>query len=111
IPIFFFQAEDGIRDRNVTGVQTCALPICWRGAPAIDVAAGVVEQLSALEVPLEWVAGCAREDEALYSHRRDGTTGRFAGIVGRRTEERRVGGERGSGWEKEGKKANKCAGR
>src|SRR6266704_6237714 len=26
--VFFFQAEDGIRDRNVTGVQTCALPIC-----------------------------------------------------------------------------------
>ena len=25
---FFFQAEDGIRDRLVTGVQTCALPIC-----------------------------------------------------------------------------------
>src|SRR5699024_12030368 len=24
----FYQAEDGIRDRNVTGVQTCALPIC-----------------------------------------------------------------------------------
>src|SRR5207249_6377815 len=24
---FYFQAEDGIRDRNVTGVQTCALPI------------------------------------------------------------------------------------
>src|SRR5437868_13155423 len=28
ISFFFFQAEDGIRDRNVTGVQTCALPIC-----------------------------------------------------------------------------------
>jgi len=27
---FFFQAEDGIRDRDVTGVQTCALPICLR---------------------------------------------------------------------------------
>src|SRR5207247_7853455 len=26
--IFFFQAEDGIRDPLVTGVQTCALPIC-----------------------------------------------------------------------------------
>src|SRR2546430_10954841 len=26
--IFFFQAEDGIRDLTVTGVQTCALPIC-----------------------------------------------------------------------------------
>src|SRR5260370_3253252 len=32
---FFFQAEDGIRDSSVTGVQTCALPICshhWRRA-------------------------------------------------------------------------------
>src|SRR5438270_12059687 len=28
---FFFQAEDGIRDLTVTGVQTCALPIC--GSP------------------------------------------------------------------------------
>src|SRR5690554_7547771 len=28
---FFFQAEDGIRDADVTGVQTCALPI-WMGA-------------------------------------------------------------------------------
>src|SRR5256886_4833374 len=28
---FFFQAEDGIRDLTVTGVQTCALPIsCWQ---------------------------------------------------------------------------------
>ena len=25
--VFFFQAEDGIRDHCVTGVQTCALPI------------------------------------------------------------------------------------
>src|SRR2546425_7271844 len=29
---FFFQAEDGIRDKLVTGVQTCALPIS-RGNP------------------------------------------------------------------------------
>src|SRR5438876_4977199 len=28
IYFFFFQAEDGIRDGRVTGVQTCALPIC-----------------------------------------------------------------------------------
>src|SRR5690348_17534102 len=29
--VFFFQAEDGIRDGRVTGVQTCALPISrWR---------------------------------------------------------------------------------
>src|SRR5215203_1076603 len=27
--VFFFQAEDGIRDIGVTGVQTCALPIYW----------------------------------------------------------------------------------
>src|SRR5258708_38763433 len=30
---FFFQAEDGIRDDLVTGVQTCALPISRRYAP------------------------------------------------------------------------------
>src|SRR5256886_6373759 len=31
---FFFQAEDGIRDLTVTGVQTCALPICLHRDPA-----------------------------------------------------------------------------
>src|SRR2546430_5365760 len=30
---FFFQAEDGIRDLTVTGVQTCALPISVGGFP------------------------------------------------------------------------------
>src|SRR5437879_12463374 len=30
---FFFQAEDGIRDTSVTGVQTCALPISPRTSP------------------------------------------------------------------------------
>src|SRR3989441_3174642 len=35
---FFFQAEDGIRDKLVTGVQTCALPISTQFAPARDFA-------------------------------------------------------------------------
>src|SRR5438874_10413063 len=34
--VFFFQAEDGIRDLYVTGVQTCALPICRLGVDYID---------------------------------------------------------------------------
>src|SRR5256885_12017313 len=34
--IFFFQAEDGIRDYKVTGVQTCALPISSFGVCALD---------------------------------------------------------------------------
>src|SRR5256885_3903040 len=33
---FFFQAEDGIRDYKVTGVQTCALPIYHRGISKTD---------------------------------------------------------------------------
>src|SRR5699024_11670154 len=33
---FFIQAEDGIRDRNVTGVQTCALPISEKMSMMID---------------------------------------------------------------------------
>src|SRR5580700_7917250 len=32
---FFFQAEDGIRDLYVTGVQTCALPICAAGKATV----------------------------------------------------------------------------
>src|SRR5699024_3558462 len=36
---FFFQAEDGIRDRNVTGVQTCALPILFDRTRVADLAA------------------------------------------------------------------------
>src|SRR3712207_4866841 len=37
ILVFFFQAEDGIRDIGVTGVQTCALPIfAWFGLRDVD---------------------------------------------------------------------------
>src|SRR5687767_10290294 len=36
IALFFFQAEDGIRDKLVTGVQTCALPIFERAATHIE---------------------------------------------------------------------------
>src|SRR5699024_12072116 len=40
---FFFQAEDGIRDRNVTGVQTCALPICLDYHTIFCAHSGVIE--------------------------------------------------------------------
>ena len=53
----------------------------WTGTPAIDVAAGVVEQLAAADVAVQWVPGCTRESGDLYSYRRDGVTGRFAGVV------------------------------
>src|SRR5256885_6460062 len=42
---FFFQAEDGIRDYKVTGVQTCALPIC---RDPQEVVAAHVRRLEAL---------------------------------------------------------------
>src|SRR5438093_192847 len=35
--LFFFQAEDGIRDWSVTGVQTCALPISARISLSISI--------------------------------------------------------------------------
>src|SRR2546429_3233237 len=66
---FFFQAEDGIRDVAVTGVQTCALPI----SPSLSVLAGSdlalrrapvgVTQLSFGDLSVV-VAGQALEDEA-----------------------------------------------
>ncbi|GAA2742282.1 peptidoglycan editing factor PgeF [Terrabacter aerolatus] len=53
----------------------------WTGTPAIDVAAGVVEQLASADVAVRWIPGCSRESADLYSYRRDGRTGRFAGVV------------------------------
>jgi len=43
-----------------------------------------VEQLAAENVAVQWVPGCTRESGDLYSYRRDGRTGRFAGVVVRR---------------------------
>src|SRR5690348_17957936 len=38
---FFFQAEDGIRDGRVTGVQTCALPIFGHAERRLDAPCGI----------------------------------------------------------------------
>src|SRR2546425_6026267 len=55
---FFFQAEDGIRDKLVTGVQTCALPI-WGGlARATGLEEGALD--TALD-ELEWQRWLAAE--------------------------------------------------
>src|SRR5437588_4729520 len=44
---FFFQAEDGIRDHCVTGVQTCALPIFEAGKPVAAICHGPQVLISA----------------------------------------------------------------
>src|SRR5258706_3833429 len=56
---FFFQAEDGIRDWSVTGVQTCALPISAGVAQGdrVDRAGGCDPGVAANEPALS--AGCA----------------------------------------------------
>lgn len=77
-----YEVPAALRD-EAAAVAPVSAALTWSGTPAIDVAAGVVEQLGAMGIPLEWVPGCAREDESLYSHRRDGTTGRYAGVIGR----------------------------
>src|SRR5207302_5871514 len=46
---FFFQAEDGIRDFHVTGVQTCALPICLGLQGIVEHFGG---SLGVLDVPM-----------------------------------------------------------
>src|SRR5256885_6990859 len=91
---FFFQAEDGIRDYKVTGVQTCALPI-WRvrlRIPSIFFIFHLERSkrqknqhfLKALEI-------CSRFDANLLE--------RIAGLDLRdRSEERRVGKECRSRW-------------
>lgn len=62
-------------------VSPVAAAISWQGTPAIDVAAGVVDQLQARSVAVRWIWGCSRESETLFSYRRQHRTGRFAGLV------------------------------
>jgi copper oxidase (laccase) domain-containing protein len=62
-------------------VSAASATVSWTGTPAIDVAAGVVDQLTALGIRVTWVPGCTRESPDLFSYRRDGTTRRFAGVV------------------------------
>lgn len=66
---------------DAAAVSPVSAAVSWTGTPAIDVAAGVVEQLRALDVAVHWVPGCTRESGDLYSYRRDPVTGRFAGVV------------------------------
>src|SRR5207249_8131040 len=69
---FFFQAEDGIRDRNVTGVQTCALPISFTiGLDTIDRMREKVLEASSYPV-LKIKLGTDR-DEAILRMIRDAT--------------------------------------
>src|SRR5207302_2312786 len=46
--LFFFQAEDGIRDFHVTGVQTCALPILAARSSMTVAPAAVIELRAAI---------------------------------------------------------------
>src|SRR5205085_2999597 len=79
---FFFQAEDGIRDLTVTGVQTCALPI-WLKSP-IFIAQRPAGHLRRL-APFNRYDYVAIEGP-----------GPIAVVITRRSEERRVGKERRS---------------
>src|SRR5262249_59500525 len=71
--LFFFQAEDGIRDWSVTGVQTCALPISI--APLCDssdvaAAAGASESTGSRETGAEAGASGPTEGPATRSEER-----------------------------------------
>lgn len=69
---------------QVAAVQPASRSVSWTGEPSVDVSAGVLAQLADLGVPARQLPGCTVERPDLYSYRRDGTTGRFAGLVWRR---------------------------
>src|SRR5256885_10370206 len=91
---FFFQAEDGIRDYKVTGVQTCALPISGIehhvDAPGLGI---LIEHL----LP-GLTAILSAEDAALFVIGKGMSERRDKGDVRIRSEERRVGKECRSRW-------------
>lgn len=75
-----YEVPAHLRD-EAAALEPASVGVTWTGTPAIDVASGVVAQLAREGVALRWLPGCTREDPTLYSYRRDGTTGRFAGVV------------------------------
>src|SRR2546422_3682859 len=62
---FFFQAEDGIRDVAVTGVQTCALPIARTRNPTREVLERNVAALEGGRHGFAFASGLAALDAAL----------------------------------------------
>src|SRR5207249_8155229 len=93
---FFFQAEDGIRDRNVTGVQTCALPISLLGL-GHPCAFGGTNRNQASFFMLQPVGRSVYN--ALQMKLSQNMTNPFRGV--KRSEERRVGKECRSRWSSE----------
>src|SRR2546425_6705482 len=92
--VFFFQAEDGIRDKLVTGVQTCALPICSpHGRVAVARSTAAVAALLRLADGRKTLAQLAL-DAGLEVRELEQT---LHGLV-ERSEERRVGKECRSRW-------------
>src|SRR5205823_8842800 len=98
-----FQAEDGIRDKLVTGVQTCALPIWRHLRPVVD--AGHLFLAQPPLYKIEKGKGKARQTEYAFSDaERDakvkamGGTPEVARYKGLRSEERRVGKEWRARW-------------
>ncbi|WP_256840677.1 peptidoglycan editing factor PgeF [Ornithinimicrobium cryptoxanthini] len=74
-----YEVPADLRDQAAEA-SPAAYSVSGSGTPAIDVAAGVVDHLHSAGVSVTWLPGCTREDETLFSHRRE-PGGRFAGII------------------------------
>src|SRR5256885_6837020 len=94
--IFFFQAEDGIRDYKVTGVQTCALPISALIDAVSEAAAGGAEMLFTPEMSGLLDRDSARAAKNLRNEDDDLVLAACRDAA--RSEERRVGKECRSRW-------------
>src|SRR5207248_3510697 len=98
---FFFQAEDGIRDRTVTGVQTCALPISALPLYFLDPPLSVFFPHPFQECLPEQANPVLQPALALCEHGRPVEERRFPhfqSMLLKRSEERRVGKEGRSQW-------------
>lgn len=71
----------GERAEEMARVRPEAVTTAPDGQPALDLRAGLVARLSELGAASTLVGGCTAEDPGLYSHRRDGLTGRQGGAV------------------------------
>src|SRR5690606_40435900 len=95
VTVFFLQAEDGIRDFHVTGVQTCALPI-YRGWPHNPIMAPRPRFTGDSKLQTQVYEGMFIFDSNKYARDQAGLPAEIEKMI--RSEERRVGKECRARW-------------
>lgn len=78
-----YEVPVALHDEIAARVPAASATTRW-GTPGLDIGGGALAELRRVGVDAERLGGCTYEDQDAYSYRRDGVTGRLAGVAWRR---------------------------